>query len=162
MAWLSAIINLVIPLLFLASLCVLVYCVVLLVISLVRKSRPMRSKAFKISILPLLYIVGMLSFFKINQEYYDHKMIPEIKGAYVYRSGDSINVSAFLNGDNTYTINNGTTSFTGKWSITPHTTIITFFDENNKEITHTPWEKRAGKGILPLYFGKTKVELVKD
>ena len=60
---LPAILNLVLPILFLVSIALLIYAIVLFINAKANNSKALKNKAIKIGILPLLYILISLAYF---------------------------------------------------------------------------------------------------
>ena len=85
----AAFFNFVVGLLGLTSLGLLLFSMVLLVISFVRKSRRQRVLAFRLMIGPIAYLVGMISLFRLSDWRYNRKIMPSIAGTYQYSFNDN-------------------------------------------------------------------------
>jgi hypothetical protein len=158
----AALINLIFPLLFIVSIGVLLYSIGLFVLSLVRKSRPLRTRSFKVAILPLLYIVGTLSLFRFLSWNYNRKMMPKISGRYEYSFNDTFQLVYQLRSDNTYSIKSPRTTASGTWAIATNTYLITFYDQDKKEMTRSQFKSTPTKSALLFLNNKDTIELVKQ
>ena len=158
----AALINFIFPLLFFVSIGFLLYSIVLFVLSLVRKSRQLRVRSFKVAILPLLYIVGTLSLFRFLSWNYNRKMMPKISGTYQYSFNDTFRLTYELRSDNTFLINSPQMTASGTWAIETNTYLITFYDQNKKELTRSLFELTPDKSALLFLNNKDTIQLVKQ
>ncbi len=158
----AALINLIIPLLFIISIGFLLYSIVLFILSLVKKSRPLRLLSFKVAPLPLLYIVGMLSLFRFLSWNYNRKMMPKVSGTYQYSLNDTFRLTYQLKSDNTFSINNPQMTTSGTWAIETNTYLITFYDQDKKELTRSMLKLTSNKPSLLFLNNKDTIELVKQ
>ena len=112
--------NFVVGLLGLASLGLLLFSIVLLVISFIRKSRRQRILAFRLMIGPIVYLVGMISLFRFSDWRYNRKMVPSVAGTYQYSFNDTFRLTYVLRSDNTFVIKSPTINDSGTWAIEAH------------------------------------------
>ena len=112
--------NFVVGLLGLASLGLLLFSIVLLVISFVRKSRRQRILAFRLMIGPIVYLVGMNSLFRFSDWRYNRKMVPSVARTYQYSFNDTFRLTFVLRSDNTFVIKSPTINDSGTWAIEAH------------------------------------------
>ncbi len=158
----GALINFFLPLFFIASIGLLAYSLVLLIVSLVKKSPSLRKKAFKFAILPLIYVVGMLSLFRFVSWNYNRKMMPKISGTYQYSLNDTFRLTYQLRSDNTYMIKSPALTASGTWAIESNTKLITFYDQDKKELTRSLLKLTSIKPSLLFLNNKDTIELVKQ
>lgn len=161
MQWTAALINLILPLLVFVSLGFIIYAIILLIRSWIKKSRLLRIKAFKVAILPIIYIVGMLSLFKYVSWNYNRKMMPKISGTYQYSLNDTFRLTYELRSDNTFLVKSPLMTASGTWAIEPNTYLITFYDQEKKELTRSMLKMTQTKPSLLFLNNKDTIELVK-
>jgi hypothetical protein len=161
--WIPALINFILPLLFIASIGFLIYAIILFLIGVRKSSRPLRIKSLKITILPILYIVGTLSTFAILDSRYNTKMLPELTGTYLYyTSNDSSYMKVALRSDNTFVFENPHQTINGRWTIETNTYLIIFYDKEKHELSRTSWVKTPTKRALLFLDNGKQVELIKQ
>jgi hypothetical protein len=157
----AALINLILPLLFLISIGFLLYSIVLFVLSLVRKSRQLRIRSFKVAILPFLYIVGTLSLFRLQDWNYNRKMMPKVSGTYQYSFNDSLRLTYELRSDNSFLVTSPRMTDSGTWAIGTNTYLISFYDRNKKELTRSLFKWTPATSALLFLNNKDTIELIK-
>jgi hypothetical protein len=155
-------INFLIPLLFFISIGFLLYAIVILILSFVKKAPQLRYKSLKISALPVLYIVGTLSLVKFLAWNYNRKMIPQVAGTYLYSFNDSTRVNYVLNTDNTFIFQSPNRTVNGTWAIATNTHQITFFDQDKHEFTHSVLQISSTEKALVFLNNKDTIRLVKQ
>lgn len=158
----AALINLILPLLFIVSFGFLIYSIILFIRSLIKKSKSLRIKSFKVAILPLIYIVGMLSLFRFLSWNYNRKMIPKVSGTYQYSFNDTFRLTAVLKKDNTFVLQSPLLDTSGTWKIETNTYFITFYGKGKKELTRTTLKITPTKSSLFFLNNKDTIELVKQ
>jgi len=158
----AALINLILPLLFILSIGFLIYAIVLYILSLAKKSRLLRTKSLKISILPLLYIVGILSLFKFLTWNYNRKMIPQVSGTYLYSFNDSTHIIYNLKTDNTFIFQSSDKTINGTWEIATNTYLITFYDQDKHEFTRSVLQITPTNKALVFLNNKDTIRLLKE
>ena len=158
----AALINFILPLLFIVSIGFLLYSIVLFVLSLVKKSRPLRTRSFTVAIFPLLYIVGTLSLFQFLSWNYNRKMMPKISGTYQYSFNDTFRLVYQLKSDNTFSIKSPRMTASGTWAIETNTYLITFYDQDKKELTRSLFKLTPTRSALLFLNNKDTIELVKQ
>lgn len=161
MQWTAALINLLLPLLFFVSLGFIIYAIILLIRSRIKKSKLLRIRALKVGILPIVYIVGMLSLFKYLSWNYNRKMMPTIAGTYQYSLNDTFQLTYELRRDNTYLIKSPLMTASGTWTIETNTYLITFYDQQKKELTRSMVKMTAARPSLLFLNNKDTIELIK-
>jgi len=158
----AALINFIIPLLFIVSFGFLIYAIILFIRSLIKKSRPLRIRSFKIAILPFIYIVGLLSLFRFLSWNYNRKMMPQVSGTYQYSLNDTFRLTTVLRKDNTFSIHSPLIDTSGTWTIETNSYFITFYGKDKKELTRTTLRITPTKSSLFFLNGKDTIQLVKQ
>jgi hypothetical protein len=158
----AAFFNFVVGLLGLTSLGLLLFSIVLLVISFVRKSRRQRILAFRLMIGPIVYLVGMISLFRFSDWRYNRKMMPSIAGKYQYSFNDTFRLIYVLRSDNTFVIKSPTINDSGTWAIGANTYIIRFYHPDKIEFTRSFFKMTSAKPSLLFLNGKDTIELIKQ
>jgi hypothetical protein len=155
-------INFILPLVFIASIGLLLYSLVLLILGLVKKSRALRRRSFLFAIGPLIYVVGMLSLFRYLKWDYNRKMMPTIAGTYQHTFNDTFRVVYQIGSDNTYSIKSPTIDAFRTWAIESNSLLITFFDPDKKVLTRSLLKLTPTKPSLLFLNKKDTVEMIKQ
>src|SRR4051794_17602872 len=79
--------NFILPVLFIASIGLIIYAIILLIRSFKNRSKQLRLKALKIIIAPLLYITIAFTVFATTNRRFYSKVLPQIPGTYRADSG---------------------------------------------------------------------------
>jgi hypothetical protein len=75
-------------------------------------------------------------------------MIPKVSGTYQYSFNDTFRLTYELRSDNTFLVNNPEMTASGTWTIGTNTYLITFFDQNKKELTRSLFKWTPDKSAL--------------
>jgi hypothetical protein len=153
--------NFIVGFLGVASLCLLLFSLVLLVISLVRKSRRQRKLAFWLMIGPIIYLGGMLTLFRFANRRYNNKMMPILTGTYQYIANDTFRVTYELKGDNTFLIKSPSLRDSGTWTIDPNAYLIHFYHPDKTEFTRSGVKMTGGDPSLIFLNGADTIEMTK-
>jgi len=153
--------NFVVGLLGLISLGLLLFSIVLLVISFVRRSRRQRILAFRLMIGPIVYLVGMISLFRFSDWRYNRKMMPIIAGTYQYSLNNTFRLTYELRSDNTFSIKSPILNDSGTWAIGANTYIIRFYHPDKIEFTRSFLKMTSTEPSLLFLNGRDTIELIK-
>jgi uncharacterized membrane protein YeiB len=151
----SILLNFLLPFFLFISIALLLYAVVTFVRSRRTDSKPLRRKSFKIAILPVLYIVGVvIPIIVIDQKNSSgsEQLATDAVGIYQTEATDTVQVNATLRTDRTFYLQDGPTLYTGKWAIYRFSHVITLQDKNQAQPFAATLRVVSGKvAARPVY-----------
>jgi hypothetical protein len=156
----GALINVINPLLFIASAGLLLVSIVLLILSFARKSRRLRVRALQFAIVPVIFLVVVFALAISRRRQFYREVYPQVPGTYVY-TGDTSRFFILLKADSSYLFRQGRTANSGFWSIDPSSHVIRFYNRDRQEGAHTTWRDSAGMKTLVFTRNGEPIELVK-
>jgi hypothetical protein len=158
----AALFNFIVGLLGLTSLWFLLFSIVLLIISFVRKSRRPRILAFRLMIGPIVYLAGMIGLFRFSDWRYNRKMMPGMAGTYQYSFNDTFRLTYELRSDNTFVIKSPTITDSGAWAIGANIYVIRFYHPDKIEFTRSSLKMNSTEPSLLFLNGRDTIQLIKQ
>ena len=153
--------NIIIPLLFFVSIILVIYGVNLLTQSVKQSKKELKSKALKIGIPSLIYLIVFLTFMIYFKKDRDIKMIPKIAGLYVYRV-DSLESKFLLNNDHKFNFTNTRDSVSGTWKYEENMSGIYFYNTRRQNLWRSKWSNTTEKTVLKFVEDKKNIEFIKE